>query len=77
MGRKSTFRGHIGSNMSRKSAFRGHIDSDMGRKSAFRGHINSNIDKLLLQMKEEKDKEKMLCTLSGKNECPGKLKVKP
>lgn len=49
----------------------------MGRKSTFRGHIDSNIDKLLLQMKEEKDKEKMLCTLSGKNECPGKLEVKP
>lgn len=45
----------------------------MGRKSTFRGHIDSNIDKLLLQMKEEKDKEKMLCTLSGKNECPGFL----
>lgn len=28
----------------------------------------STIDKLLLQMKKEKDKEKMLCTLSGKNE---------
>ena len=69
MSRKSAFRGHIGSNMGRKSAFRGHIDSNMGRKSAFRGHIDSDIDKLLLQMKEEKDKEKMLCTLSGKNEC--------
>lgn len=45
----------------------------MGRKSTFRGHIDSNIDKLLLQMKEEKDKEKMLCTLSGKNECPGQI----
>lgn len=29
----------------------------------------STIDKLLLQMKEGKDKEKMLCTLSGKNKC--------
>ncbi len=77
MGRKSAFRGHIDSNMSRKSTFRGHIDSNMSRKSAFRGHIGSNIDKLLLQMKEGKDKEKMLCTLSGKNECPGKLEVKP
>lgn len=63
--------------MGRKSTFRGHIGSDMGRKSAFRGHIGSDIDKLLLQMKEEKDKEKMLCTLSGKNECRGKLEVKP
>ena len=77
MGRKSTFRGHIDSDMSRKSTFRGHIDSNMSRKSAFKGHIDSNIDKLLLQMKEGKDKEKMLCTLSGKNECPGKLEVKP
>ena len=68
MGRKSTFRGHIDSDMGRKSAFRGHIDSNMSRKSTFRGHIDSNIDKLLLQMKEGKDKEKMLCTLSGKNE---------
>ena len=68
MGRKSTFRGHIISNMGRKSTFRGHIDSDMSRKSTFRGHIGSNIDKLLLQKKEGKDKEKMLCTLSGKNE---------
>ena len=59
--------------MSRKSTFRGHIDSNMGRKSTFRGHIDSDIDKLLLQMKEGKDKEKMLCTLSGKNECPGFL----
>lgn len=55
--------------MSRKSTFRGHIISNMSRKSAFRRHIDSNIDKLLLQMKKEKDKEKMLCTLSGKNEC--------
>ena len=55
--------------MGRKSAFMGHIGSNMGRKSTFRGHIDSNIDKLLLQMKEGKDKEKMLCTLSGKNEC--------
>ena len=54
--------------MSRKSTFRGHIISDMSRKSTFRGHIISDIDKLLLQMKEGKDKEKMLCTLSGKNE---------
>ena len=77
MGRKSASRGHIDSNMSRKSTFRGHIISNMSRKSAFRRHIDSNIDKLLLQMKEEKDKEKMLCTLSGKNECPGKLEVKP
>ena len=77
MGRKSTFRGHIDSDMSRKSAFRGHIISNMGRKSTFKGHIDSDIDKLLLQMKEGKDKEKMLCTLSGKNECPGKLEVKP
>lgn len=69
MGRKSTFRGHIDSDMSRKSTFRGHIISNMSRKSAFRRHIDSNIDKLLLQMKKEKDKEKMLCTLSGKNEC--------
>lgn len=68
MSRKSAFRGHTDSNMGRKSAFRGHIDSNMSRKSTFRGHIDSNIDKLLLQMKEEKDKEKMLCTLSGKNE---------
>ena len=68
MGRKSTFRGHIDSDMSRKSAFRGHIISNMGRKSTFKGHIDSDIDKLLLQMKEGKDKEKMLCTLSGKNE---------
>lgn len=68
MGRKSASRGHIDSNMSRKSTFRGHIISNMSRKSAFRRHIDSNIDKLLLQMKEEKDKEKMLCTLSGKNE---------
>ena len=60
--------GQIISNMGRKSTFRGHIDSDMSRKSTFRGHIDSNIDKLLLQMKEGKDKEKMLCTLSGKNE---------
>ena len=55
----------------------GQIISNMGRKSTFKGHIDSDIDKLLLQMKEGKDKEKMLCTLSGKNECPGKLEVKP
>ena len=67
MSRKSAFRGHIDSDMGRKSTFRGHIDSNMSRKSTFKGHIDSNIDKLLLQMKEEKDKEKMLCTLSGKN----------
>ena len=73
MGRKSAFRGHIDSNMGRQSAFRGHIGSDMSRKSTFRGHIGSNIDKLLLQMKKEKDKEKMLCTLSGKNKCRGFL----
>lgn len=73
MGRKSTFRGHIGSNMSRKSAFRGHIDSDMGRKSAFRGHINSDIDKLLLQMKEEKD----ALHAFGQERISGKLEVKP
>lgn len=51
----------------------GQIISDMGRKSTFRGHIDSNIDKLLLQMKEGKDKEKMLCTLSGKNEYRGQI----